>query len=72
MGMSHLTYPHFDLSSRYAAISPPATHEPVAIAALHLPMGAIAFAAIVRLQIAEVRIAPRRPDWQQIVAAAGG
>jgi hypothetical protein len=43
--------------------------DAVALAEMHIPTGRVRFADVVRLPIAAFGVAPRRGDWEAVLAA---
>lgn len=66
-GVSPITFPHHHLSSRLGPLALGRGARTVALGEMHLPTGFITLADVVRLLIAELGIAPRRPDWEAIL-----
>lgn len=61
-------FPHLHLSSRIGVLPVGEQAPPVALGEMHLPTEEVTFPAIVRLLLGEVAVAPRRYDWEAIVA----
>lgn len=69
VGLSPITYPHVHLSGRLSPLDAGPGAEPVALGGMHLPTGPVTLADVVRLLITEFGIAPRRADWDAVLAA---
>lgn len=63
-------FPHLHLSSRIGDLPLDGDGAVVALGDMHLPTGFVPFAAVVRLLIAEFGAAPRRDDWEEVVAGS--
>ncbi len=68
-GLSRVLHPHMHLSSRIRPIPLEPDDGHLNIAGVHLPTRSMSLADIVRFLIAEVGVEPRRPDWDEILAA---
>ena len=69
IGQSTVTSPHLHLSSRVRPIELGRGLDAVAFAEMHIPTGRVRFADVVRLPIAAFGVAPRRGDWEEVLAA---
>ncbi len=68
-GVSPITYPHLHLSRRLSPLDLGPHQEPAALGEMHLPTGFVTLADVVRLLITEFGVAPRRANWEAILAA---
>ena len=66
IGRSPVTTPHAHVSGSYGPIEI-VLGVPVSLSDAHLPTGPVALADVVRLLIAELGVAPRRPDWDAVL-----
>ncbi|MGI8477716.1 MAG: hypothetical protein ACR2OO_15295 [Thermomicrobiales bacterium] len=64
-------HPHLHLSGRLPPFDLGPRFAPVALGAVHVATGQVAFGAVVRMLIEEFGVAPRRADWRGVVAAVG-
>ena len=62
-GRERIDFPHLHLGSRILSEQ--------ALAGRHLPTGAIGVPDLLRFLIAELGVAPERPDWEQVLTEAG-
>ena len=60
-GNSPITYPHLHIGT---------ATTPLDLSRAHLPTGPVTLAAVVRLAIADLGVAPLRPDWRAVLATA--
>ena len=73
VGVSPVTFPHLHLSGRLPALDAGPRQEPLRLGGMHLPTGGmVTLADVVRLLIAECGVAPRRADWERVLADAAG
>ncbi|MBA2453355.1 MAG: hypothetical protein H0V47_09300 [Chloroflexia bacterium] len=72
-GVSPVTHPHLDLTSRVRPfeIDDPAnpSRKPTSISFsdMHIPTGPVLFEHVIRLLIEEFGVVPLRPDWDEIL-----
>ena len=64
-----MAIPHLHLSGRLPPLDPGPATEPAALGEIRLPTGFVTLADVVWLLITEFGIAPRRADWEAILAA---
>ncbi len=62
-------FPHLHISGRIGTLPVGRNVPPVALGEMHLPTSHVPFAAVARLLVTELRIAPMRRDWQATLAA---
>lgn len=60
-GPSPVTHPHLHVGGRTT---------PIDLRKAHLPTGQVSLVAVVRMAIAELGVAPLRPDWQAVLDRA--
>jgi hypothetical protein len=66
-GTSAVTHTHLHLSGQIAPLHLGRGTDPLPLADLHIPTGAVGLADVVRFLIAEVGVQPRKPNWQAIL-----
>ncbi|MBA3450076.1 MAG: hypothetical protein H0T18_02555 [Chloroflexia bacterium] len=60
-------YPHLHVSATLSAQISAIDRRSIDLDKLHLATGHVSLAAVVRMLITEFQIAPRRPDWREML-----
>jgi hypothetical protein len=64
------SFPHLHESGRMPTIDLGPRYAPVSLGDMHLPTGWVTLAALARLLIDEFGVAPRRADWDSVLATS--
>ena len=62
--------PHLHVSASLTAQTSAVDRQSIDLDKIHLATGRVSLASVVRMLIAEFRVAPRRPDWTETLDRA--